>query len=456
MIHITKKRNVYSIIAIFLITIIYVWQIVNTSKYLHPKSVIANDIVSYYAYLPIAFIEKDLKMQFLSNPNKNSNSIYWPEKAPNDALVIKTSMGMSMMYSPFFFMAHCFAEKLGYEADGFTTPYAFGIVFGCVVYLFIGFFFLRAVLLKYFNDIVVAFTFLLIGFATNLYWYATIEAPMSHAYSFSLFCIFLYLTERWQEKQKWITSIFIGLVIGLITLIRPTNGLIIILFLLYNIINQKDIRVRIQLFLTNYAKIIVMMICALIIWTPQLMYWKFVSGEWFFYSYGTERFFFNEPKIIDILFSFRKGWLLYTPVMIFAIIGIGLLWKINKKYFYPILIFSLINLYIVSSWWCWWYGGSFGMRSFIESYAILAIPLAVFLTWISKQKRIVKISLSVVVLAISLQSIFHTIQYYYGSIHWDSMTKQAYRNSFWHVRPTEEFQSLLMTPDYEAAKKGKR
>jgi hypothetical protein len=440
---------------IILITIIYSWQVVNTSKYLNPKSVIAWDIISYYDYLPAIFVEKDIKMQFLSNANDN-NQMYWPEKAPNGGLVIKTTMGMAMMYSPFFFIAHCSAEALGYKSDGFTTPYAFALIFSCIIYLFIGFFFLRTLLLKYFNDGIVALTLLIIGLATNLFWYATIEAPMSHGYSFSLFCVFLYLTEKWYEKQKWISCVSIGFVTGLITLIRPTNGLILILFFLYNITTLKEIQIRLLLFLKNYKQIVVMIFCFSIIWLPQLLYWKFVSDQWFFYSYGPEHFFFNDPKIVEVLFSFRKGWLIYTPVMLFAIIGMAMLWKVNKRYFYPVILFSIINLYIVSSWWCWWYGGAFGMRPLVESYAILSIPLAAFLFWVSKQKIATKIPLYILVFVFYCQSIFHNIQYYYGAIHCGEMTKKAYCDSFWRVYPSEEFYSLLEYTDSEMVKNGNR
>jgi hypothetical protein len=189
---------------------------------------------------------------------------------------------------------------------------------------------------------------------------------------------------------------------------------------------------------------------------PQLFYWKSVTGEWLYYSYGNERFFFNDPKILLVLFSFKKGWLIYTPTMLFAIIGIGMLWKINKKYFYPVLLFFIINLYIVSSWWCWWYGGGLGMRSLVESYAILAIPLAAFLTWLAKQKLRIRIPLCIIVFAISAQSAFHTIQYYYGAVHWAWMTKEAYFDSFWRVKPSKEFKSLLFQLDLEAARKGER
>jgi hypothetical protein len=133
-----------------------------------------------------------------------------------------------------------------------------------------------------------------------------------------------------------------------------------------------------------------------------------------------------------------------------------MLWKTNRKYFYPIVLFFIINLYVVSSWWCWWYGGGFGLRALIESYAILAIPFAAFLTWLSKQKLRIKIPLSIMVTAITLLSVFHTIRYHYGSIHWDSMTKEAYFKYFWKSRRDNDFESLLSKPDFGAAMAGKK
>jgi uncharacterized membrane protein YeiB len=111
-------------------------------------------------------------------------------------------------------------------------------------------------------------------------------------------------------------------------------------------------------------------------------------------------------------------------------------------------------VYIVSSWWCWWYGGGFGLRAFIESYAILAIPFATFLTWVARQKLRIKIPISIIVLAITLLSAFHTIQYHYGAIHWGNMNKKAYFDSFLRIRPSEKFDSLLEEIDYKAAQKG--
>ena len=449
-----KRLPFLSFIAIILIIVVYSWQNTNIQRYAMPERVIASDVISYYAYLPATFIEKDYKMHFLNDPTRDYAGVYWPEKAPNGGFISKTSMGISMMYAPFFFMAHAVSEKLGYEANGFTTPYAFALIFSCVVCLLIGFLFLRKVLLKHFSDIVVALTLIIIGTGTNLYNYATLEAPMSHGYSFALFCVFLFLTEQWYTNQKWKTSIALGLVFGLIILIRPSNGLVVIVFLLFGIVKWENVIERLKLFWQNYQKIIAIILCTLIVWIPQLLYWKTITGDWFYYSYGGERFFFNDPKIFDVLFSFRKGWLLYTPVMILSLIGMGLLWKKNRQYFFPILIFFICNLYVISSWWCWWYGGGFGMRPLIESYAILAIPLATCLVWVGKQKIVLKCILSILVFALYAQSLFHSIQYYHSAIHWGNMTKEAYFDSFWRVRHSGNFYSLLEEPDYEAAKNG--
>ena len=452
------KYSLFSLLAVIIIIGAYIWQDISMGRYKRPKAVIASDVVSYYNYLPATFIEKDYKFTFKdSKTPKYENGIYWVEKSQNGAWVIKTSMGVAMMYAPFFFIANILAEPLGYEPSGFTVPYAFALTFSCLFYLLIGLLLLRKVLLKYYSDVVVALTLIIIGTGTNLYWYATVEGPMSHSYSFALFCVFLFLIEKWYEKHTWITSVFVGLIFGLIMLIRPTNGLVILVFMLYNITTWKDIPDRLKLFLQQYRKIFVIILCTAIVWLPQLLYWKSVTGDWLYYSYGSgERFFFNDPKMFQVLFSFRRGFLIYTPVMIFSLIGFVFLWKSNRKYFYPILTFCIINLYVVSSWWCWWYGGGFGMRALIESYAFLAIPLAAFLNWVGSRKTGMKIALSILIFAFYAQSLFHTIQFYYGAIYWDSMTKESYFDSFWRVRPSEKFNSFLKKPDYEAAKNGER
>jgi hypothetical protein len=62
--------------------------------------------------------------------------------------------------------------------------------------------------------------------------------------------------------------------------------------------------------------------------------------------------------------------------MIFAFAGIIVLWKRRSPYALPVTIFVPLNIYIIFSWWCWWYGGGFGQRAFIDSYALMAVATA--------------------------------------------------------------------------------
>lgn len=106
----------------------------------------------------------------------------------------------------------------------------------------------------------------------------------------------------------------------------------------------------------------------------QLAYWKYASGHWLVYSYEDQGFSWLKPHVKNYLFSYRTGWLVYTPMMLFAIIGLVPLFK-RRLHFWAVAVFSLLNLYIVMSWDIWWFGG----RAMVQSYAVWAFPFAAFL-----------------------------------------------------------------------------
>ena len=78
---------------------------------------------------------------------------------------------------------------------------------------------------------------------------------------------------------------------------------------------------------------------AFLVWIPQLLYWKTVTGNYLFYSYADEGFFFLNPQILKGLFSYRNGWLIYSPVMFFALLGIPFLYRYAKDFFLPVMLF---------------------------------------------------------------------------------------------------------------------
>ena len=242
-------------------------------------------------------------------------------------------------------------------------------------------------------------------------------------------------------------------------LIRPVNIILFLLPFLYNVKSLNELKEKTLFFISHWKHLLVIAVLALLVISPQLFYWKYVTGDWFFNSYVGEKFYFGQPHIMEFLFSYRKGWLLYTPIMLLSIIGIILSYKGQKNIFFGLSIILGLNIYILSSWWSWWYGGSFGMRPMIDVYALLAIPFALSIQWIIQRHIFLKIITGWLILYFINLNLFQTAQKRHNVLHWDSMTKDAYWTNFnklrmktandWHI-----LEKQIQPPDYEAAKKG--
>jgi hypothetical protein len=438
-------------IAIWIIILVVSGYLVHEKLWKKPEQVIKSDVMAYYLYLPAVFVHNDISLSFINrNPERFTNKV-WFIKSPTGQKVIQFTYGMSFMYFPFFIVAHWVAPLFGYQADGYSAPYKLALLINCLFYLGWGLFFLKRVLLKYFSKLTTSVTLVAVALGTNLLYYAAYEAPMSHAYNFALIAGFIYLLINWLEKPVLWKSVCLGLVTGMIVLIRPTNVLVVILFLLWGIFSWRSLTDRILFLLRSYRHILIMIFFAFLVWVPQFIYWKEISGSFLFFSYGERaHFFWAEPQIINILFSYRKGWFLYTPLMLIAVAGIPFLFRKHKGLVLPVALFTAINIYILSSWCFWWYGGSFGLRAFVDMYAFMAIPLAAITGWSFQKNLFTKIFLPVVLAVLISHNIFQIIQYRTGAIHFVSMTKEAYWETFLKKRPTKEFYEKLEFPDYKA------
>jgi hypothetical protein len=135
--------------------------------------------------------------------------------------------------------------------------------------------------------------------------------------------------------------------------------------------------------------------------------------------------------------------------MLFSILGIIVIYRKHKEWFLSVFIFLVVNIYIVLSWHCWWYGGSFGLRAFVDSYSILALPLAAFIGWCMDKRSFIKYGLLSILCVLVVFNLFQTAQYRHGAIHYSFMTKRAYWETFGKLRPTEDFYKYLKDPAQE-------
>jgi hypothetical protein len=429
------------LLAFALLIIVKPWQ-PNADRIIHW------DVSIYYTYLPAAFIYRDIGIEqdWPVDLGKHEISITRPH---NGKEVLKMSMGMAYMYAPFFFVGHAAALLLPeVAADGYTMPYQVALAFAGVFWSIVGCYFLFLFLSRFTTKSAASISVALILIGTNLFYYTIWEGAMSHASLFALLSLMLYFGEKYLENQSSKVAAFLGLLVGLIILIRP-----IILLPIVGLIAFYAYRMQFKL---KWLHIPLIAGVALLPWIPQMLYWHYITGDVLYYSYGEEGFFFNDPKIIKGLFSWRKGWLVYTPIMAASLIGFWPLVSKQRQWFWFLAPLFLAYIYIIFSWWCWWYGGSYGMRTMIEFYPFLALPFALLVDEIVNLKVKWRIPLLSLFIALAAYNVFAIWQYKKSLLHWDSMTKEAYEAIFLQTDWPDHYQELLESPDYGAAVKGDR
>lgn len=447
----------YSKLAVYFIVIYCLIYILLAQSWKEEKRVIQIDVIGYYGYLPATFIYKDLSFEFTENYNGPHKFYFYTDETPEGKKFVRYSMGLAILFLPFFFLGHLFAHLFGFDTGGYSEPYKFFLLMSCLFYLWIGLVFLRKLLLNYFSDKAVTITLIALLMSTNLFHYIREETTMTHAYSFSLIAVFLYYTNKWYQNPKIKYTLLIGLTSGLFCLVRPFNILVTLFFVFYGIKSFRDFIPRFNLLFRKIHLIGLIILVFIIVWIPQLIYWKYVSGSFLFYTYDISggKFYFNNPHIIEGLFSYRKGWLIYNPVMWFSVLGLFFISKYHKGYLINFFIFYPVFIYCLYSWWSWWNGGSFGGRTMIDIYAILSLPLAAAVNYFLENKnKVLRISVASVFLASFLLGVIYNRQYRDGIIHYDGMTKEAFWASFLKFRVTPDYWDLICRPDYDLARQG--
>lgn len=408
------------------------------------------DVSGYYMYLPAAFIYHDLKKQefgdSLVRKYQLSETFDQSWEYPNGNRVMKYSCGMALMYLPSFTVAHIIATCTKYPADGFSFPYQFFLSLGSFIASLIGLWYFRKLLLIYFNDVVAAIMLIILVLGTNFLNYST--TSLSHTWLFAIYALLILNTTHFYQSPHYKYAIRIGLLYGLAVLIRPSEIIAIIIPLLWGLetFSIKALKERMKLFASQWWLILVSGICAAAIASIQVWYWLYVTGQPLVYSYGEQEFSWLHPHLKSYIFSYRSGWAIYTPMVLLMLVAfIPFLWKGKNKI--AVISFFLLNIYIVSAWNIWWYGGT-GGRAMIQSYPVILFPLATLVD-IARNKGILKWVLTPFVLLFIYFNIWFTCQAHTDGGLYDpeGMSKEY----FWAVagrwKVTDEVQKLKTTDE---------
>lgn len=380
------------------------------------KRAIDGDGRGYFEYTKQILIEHNFGNSKENGPHVNSISGHY---------VIKYGCGTALLQLPFSASAIAVSAVKNKKAELSLSEMQVFTSIGALFYLLLGMAFLIT-LLKNMNITGIAplFTPLLLFFGTNLMAYTLIMPSMSHVYSFFAISAFLYSAQAYINKRSKKMLVLSAIFLGLIYLIRPFN-LIIIFLLPFFFGNFREVILFIKQHILHIIGILPVFITVCFI---QNLLWYYQCGQFFIWPYTGEGFYFLHPEWKGVLFSFRKGLFVYTPLLLLILIS-GLMVLSRQKVYKLLtaLAFFILLTYLISSWWCWTYYDGFGMRPFVDFYAFFGILAGISLMQAGKKLRILFTIVALIALSLNL---FQSFQYYRGIIHPEYMNRESYCRVF--------------------------
>lgn len=442
-------KNIFSLLAIVIIGVVLVQcRVMNISKE-QPLNLTRWDALGYYMYLPAAFVYNDFKqLSWLDEVDKQYN-VTGGDGIPATKLedgnyTSKYLSGVAIMQSPLFLAGHLIAGQTGHPNDGFSPPYQYALGFGIMLYCMLALILLRTILLRYFSDSTTALTLILITLASNAVVYISVDSGLSHAYIFVLYTLVIFTTMKWHEKPSLIWAVLTGLIIGLATISRPTEAIMLFIPLFWGTQNHAAAKEKWAMVRSHKLHVAAAALFGLVGILPQLVYWKATTGS-YIYDVGSKWDFLNPH--FRVLFGWEKGWFIYTPVAILFVVGMFFLRRCPFRK--AVIWFCLLNLWIIIAWHEWRYAASYSTRALVQSYPVFALALAAFIQQVTYSRfRLLLYLASIYLLVVNL---FQVSQYTSGVLHYDDMNRRYYGSIYLNPDPTPLDMSLLdyndMPPD---------
>jgi hypothetical protein len=339
-------------------------------------------------------------------------------------------------------VADAFGARI--PADGYSWPYIWAVCYMSALYALGGLLLSYRLARRFGDSFVAALATLAVWLATPLVFYTYILMPWSHAGGFFLFALFLTLwlaplgaswplAARLAQRSAWHWAL-LGLVGGLMTMAREQLGLLLIIpaaegvyayAKLYSERNRRTAEPRnrrtenreprtenrrtaepqnrrtagpqngvpsgstaerqnhgrgtIRTLVTGHAIFLLTLALALI---PQLLVYQVLYGQPRPSSTVAGKLDWTSPHFFATLFDVQHGAFVWSPILVFGLLGLAWLWRRDWLLAALLLVGFLAQTYINGAFSTWHLSGSFGFRRLIDSTPIVILGLAALLAWL--------------------------------------------------------------------------
>lgn len=358
-------------------------------------SIHGNDGVQNYAYLRSLLFDGDLDF---SNEYAHyfSQSPGWfdDKPIPRDPVTGKPinlyGVGNALLWAPWVLMAHAvgvFLRAWGADIalDGYSRIYEWGVGVGSAVYASVGVRLLYALLRSWFGSVAAFWSVVLVWLGTPLFFYTYFHPSMSHANSFFLSALLMYLYWRGRRQRRdfWVA---LGIVSGLSVLTRFQDAALVFAMGVAELLWTWRWWVRLRrrggavaLWPRLAMRALLFSAGLAVIFSLQLWAWRELQGS----AWSGPRGYlaqgrldiWTSPHMFNALFSSFHGLFHWHPVLLLGVAGLFAPAIPARRRMYAVLGFAT-QAWIVGSWTIWWAGASLGQRMFISVFPQLGVGFA--------------------------------------------------------------------------------
>lgn len=347
----------------------------------HPRynyhSQIFTDKSGYHVYLPALFY---YDMDACKMPNNIVEKTGRGFHFSGDRIITKYPLGVALLHSPFFGVAAIYDALSGEQKElGYTESHHVALNWSSAFYGTLGLLLLWLTVFRFWGltrEKAYLLCFLVL-FCSNLLYYITRDAGMSHVYSFFVFACGLYLwfaslkAKELSSRKIW-KFILVG---SLIFALRPLNLVFLVFPTLFLLIENKFTLRQIKISRVTPSRLFFYLLALTPIYL-QLAYNHYAFGSILSRGYAVETFSnWGNLSLLTFWFAPNNGVFLYIPILLLVIYWVFEKCKEKKYYSLFFLIYFLIISFAYAAWWSPTLGCGFGHRGFTEHLALFALPI---------------------------------------------------------------------------------
>lgn len=311
----------------------------------------------YYAFTRSMWFDRDLNLT-------NDYAMLGIDDAQHQFLLEPTvtgyaqsawAIGPALAWAPFVGVGHITAHLLAangvdVSTDGTSYPYRQAVCLAGLFYGLLGLWWSYRITRLIAPASIAALAVVAIGGGTFVLWYLVREPTMSHSVSMASVAAFTWAWLRWRTSTDWRTWALLGLLGGVMVIMRWQNAVILLL-------------PAVGLF--RQPRLAAALAAGVFVGTwPQLWTWHALYGAWITQPPVSPRLLWMQAQWVDVLWSSRSGLFATSPAAYAGAIGLFCLWRRHRLLALTGLLTLVLMTWTNGAVEDWWAGASYGGRRF--------------------------------------------------------------------------------------------